>query len=50
MTSVNRQIPELPKTLALLDRRVHLFLHVKVAPKWLDDPGHDRDLGLEFPR
>ena len=34
----------------LLERRVHLFLHVKVAPKWLDDPGYYRDLGLEFPR
>ncbi len=35
---------------ALLDRRVHLFLRVKVAPKWTDDPARYRDLGLEFPR
>ncbi|MFQ5783451.1 MAG: GTPase Era [Alphaproteobacteria bacterium] len=35
---------------ALLERRVHLFLRVKVAPKWLDDPERYRDLGLEFPR
>ena len=35
---------------ASLDRRVHLFLHVKVAPKWADDPARYRDLGLEFPR
>ncbi len=34
----------------LLDRRVHLFLHAKVAPKWPDDPARYRDLGLEFPR
>ncbi|MFQ5958138.1 MAG: GTPase Era [Alphaproteobacteria bacterium] len=34
----------------LLERRVHLFLHVKVAPKWADDPERYRDLGLEFPR
>ncbi len=35
---------------ALIGRRVHLFLHVKVAPKWADDPARYRDLGLEFPR
>ena len=34
----------------LLDRKVHLFLHVKVDPKWLDKPGHYRELGLDFPR
>ncbi len=34
----------------ILDRRVHLFLHVKVAPKWGDDPDRYRDLGLDFPR
>ena len=33
-----------------LDRRVHLFLHVKVAPKWADDPARYRDMGLEFPK
>ncbi|MSP82141.1 MAG: GTPase Era [Alphaproteobacteria bacterium] len=35
---------------ALLGRRVHLFLHVKVKPDWTDDPERYRDLGLEFPR
>ena len=35
---------------ASLDRRVHLFLRVKVAPKWLDDPARYREMGLEFPR
>ncbi|MCH7931248.1 MAG: GTPase Era [Proteobacteria bacterium] len=35
---------------ASLARRVHLFLHVKVAPKWADDPARYRDLGLEFPK
>jgi GTP-binding protein Era len=34
----------------LLDRKVHLFLHVKVDPKWLDKPGHYHELGLDFPR
>ena len=32
----------------LLDRRVHLFLHVKVRENWGDDPERYRDLGLEF--
>ncbi len=35
---------------ASLDCRVHLFLRVKVAPKWLDDPARYREMGLEFPR
>ncbi len=35
---------------AMLDRTVHLFLHVKVDPKWFDRPEHYRDLGLDFPR
>lgn len=34
----------------LLGRRVHLFLRVKVAPKWTDDPERYRELGLAFPR
>ncbi len=34
---------------ASLDRRVHLFLRVKVAPKWTDDPARYREMGLEFP-
>ncbi len=32
---------------ALLERRVHLFLFVKVR-EWLDDPERYRDLGLDF--
>ena len=35
---------------ASLERRVHLFLRVKVAPKWTDDPARYREMGLEFPR
>ena len=31
-----------------LDCRVHLFLHVKVREKWLDDPDRYRDWGLNF--
>jgi GTP-binding protein Era len=32
----------------LLERRVHLFLFVKVREKWGDDPERYRDLGLDF--
>lgn len=32
----------------LLDRRVHLYLHVKVSPKWSDDRGIYRDIGLDW--
>ena len=33
---------------ALLGRRVHLFLHVKVKPDWEEDRGLYRDIGLEW--
>ena len=33
----------------LLDRRIHLFLHVKVREKWLEEPARYREMGLEFP-
>ena len=33
---------------ALLGRKVHLFLHVKVKPDWEDDPGLYRDIGLDW--
>jgi GTPase len=32
----------------VLDRDVHLFLHVKVEPRWAEDRGLYRDTGLEF--
>ena len=35
---------------ALFDRRVHLFLFVKVREAWLDDPERYRAMGLEFPK
>lgn len=35
---------------AFLGQRVHLFIHVKVAPKWTDDPARYHDMGLEFPK
>ncbi len=35
---------------AFLGQRVHLFIHVKVSPKWTDDPARYRDMGLEFPK
>lgn len=34
----------------LLDRRVHLFLYVKVRKNWADDPARLRAMGLETPR
>ncbi len=33
---------------ALLERRVHLFLFVKVRENWLDDPERYREMGLEW--
>ena len=32
-----------------MQRRVHLFLHVKVREGWLDEPARYREMGLEFP-
>ena len=32
----------------IFERRVHLFLFVKVREKWCDDPERYRDLGLDF--
>ena len=32
----------------MLGRKVHLFLHVKVNPKWEDDRGLYRDIGLDW--
>lgn len=34
----------------MLERRVHLFLFVKVRENWLDDPERYREMGLEFPK
>lgn len=34
----------------LLDRRVHLFLYVKVRKNWVDDPARFRAMGLDYPR
>ena len=33
---------------AHLERRVHLFLFVKIREKWRDDPERYREMGLEF--
>ncbi|MBI3759224.1 MAG: KH domain-containing protein, partial [Deltaproteobacteria bacterium] len=33
---------------ALFERRVHLFLFVKVREKWQDDPERYRAMGLEW--
>ena len=33
----------------LLGRSVHLFVHVKVAEGWENDPAQYREMGLEFP-
>jgi GTP-binding protein Era len=32
----------------MLERPVHLFLHVKVSERWADDPAHYRAIGLEY--
>jgi GTP-binding protein Era len=32
----------------MLERPVHLFLHVKVSERWADDPAHYRTIGLDF--
>jgi GTP-binding protein Era len=32
------------------DRRVHLFLFVKVRENWVEDPERSRAMGLEFPK
>jgi GTP-binding protein Era len=32
----------------MLDRKVHLFLFVKVRERWLDDPERYRAMGIEF--
>jgi GTP-binding protein Era len=33
----------------IVERDVHLFLHVKVKEGWEHDPEHYREMGLEFP-
>jgi GTPase len=35
---------------AQMERRVHLFLFVKVRENWLDDPERYREMGLDFPK
>jgi GTPase len=35
---------------AQMDRRVHLFLFVKVRENWLDDPERYREMNLDFPK
>lgn len=34
----------------LFERPVHLFIHVKVAEGWENNPEHYREMGLEFPK
>ncbi|GAB4234731.1 MAG: GTPase Era [Methyloligellaceae bacterium] len=34
----------------MVDAPVHLFLFVKVRPRWGDDPERYREMGLDFPR
>ena len=34
----------------MLERPVHLFLHVKVSERWADDPAHYRSIGLDYER
>jgi GTP-binding protein Era len=35
---------------AALEKKVHLFLHVKVRENWENDPERYRAAGLEFPK
>ena len=35
---------------AIFERRVHLFLFVKVRDNWVDDPERYRSMGLDFPK
>jgi GTP-binding protein Era len=35
---------------AVLERRVHLFLFVKVRKNWAEDPARYSEMGLDFPR
>jgi GTP-binding protein Era len=46
-----KKIGELARTEleALLERRVHLFLFVKVREDWAENREHYREIGLEFP-
>ena len=37
-----------PEIEQLLERKVHLFLHVTVRETWAEDRGHYRDLGLDY--
>ncbi|HEY6982280.1 GTPase Era [Reyranella sp.] len=32
----------------ILERPVHLFLHVKVSERWAEDPAHYRTIGLDY--
>jgi GTP-binding protein Era len=32
----------------MLERPVHLFLHVKVSERWAEDPAHYRAIGLDY--
>ncbi|WP_422015673.1 GTPase Era [Reyranella sp.] len=32
----------------MLERPVHLFLHVKVSERWAEDPSHYRTIGLDY--
>jgi GTP-binding protein Era len=35
---------------ALLERKVHLFLHVKQRARWAEEPSRFRAMGLDFPK
>lgn len=45
-----REIGEAARTelAQLLGRKVHLFLHVKVNPRWSEDKGLYEDIGLDW--
>ena len=49
---VQKQIGQLARTEleALFERKVHLFLFVKVRENWAEDPMHYREMGLDPPK
>ena len=34
----------------MLERRIHLFLFVKVRENWMDDPARYAEIGLDYER
>ena len=48
MSGLRRPAAARAELSAALGRKVHLFLHVKVSPKWGEDRGLYREIGLDW--